>query len=255
MGAALNKFLKWDNSQSITDMERPDPSKPKEQGKTRIVCVSDTHSQYDHENFPIIPDGDVLVHSGDFSNHGTPEEIEKFNAWLGTLPHKHKIVIAGNHDKSLDATFRNNTVESAKEAQEMLTNATHYLQDSMVELDHLKFYGAPWVPNCGNWGFCRDENQRKEKWSKMPDKIDVLITHAPPFGIGDLASDYNGAHLGCKHLLTKVKELKPKLHVYGHIHEAGGVRTDGTTIFANAGIMSRWHRKGMAFNPPIVIDL
>ena len=78
-------------SKLVKEIQGSDPTKPKDKNKTRIVCISDTHSQTDNEDFPSIPDGDILIHSGDFSNHGTHEDIEKFNAWLGTLPHQHKI--------------------------------------------------------------------------------------------------------------------------------------------------------------------
>ena len=247
MGALLVKEIK--------DIQGSDPTQPKKNGQTRIVCISDTHSQTDNEDFPAIPDGDILIHSGDFTNHGTHEDIQKFNAWLGTLPHQHKVVIAGNHDKTFDATFENNNEESAKEVQDMLTNAT-YLQDTLIELNNLKIFGSPWVPRHGHWGFLLNESQRLEKWSEIPEEIDVLITHGPPHGIGDLTD--RDVHMGCKHLLAKVKEVKPKLHVYGHIHEAAGIRTDGATIFANAGTVAGgigWHKRKIAFNQPIVIDL
>ena len=116
---------KWQKIQKkkkykITEIKGIDGSIPKESDKIRIVCISDTHNFTDHENFPNIPDGDILIHAGDFTNHGKSEELEKFNDWLGTLPHEHKIVVAGNHDESLDENARNNTKESANEAKNML---------------------------------------------------------------------------------------------------------------------------------------
>ena len=100
----------------------------------RLVLISDTHGQ--HRKFDI-PEGDVLIHAGDFMWSGRNyEEIIDFDVWLGSLPHKHKIVIAGNHDILFEQQYS---------ARNHLTNAT-YLQDSGIEIDGLKFWGAPWLP-------------------------------------------------------------------------------------------------------------
>ncbi|MBV8136093.1 MAG: metallophosphoesterase, partial [Deltaproteobacteria bacterium] len=59
----------------------------------RIVCISDTHGQHAKLS---VPDGDVLIHAGDFMAFGDrPKEIVDFNQWLGKQPHRHKVVIAG----------------------------------------------------------------------------------------------------------------------------------------------------------------
>ena len=68
----------------------------------RVVCVSDTHNQTSNIN---IPDGDILIHAGDFSEAGHISEVKAFNKWLGTLPHKHKIVIAGKCSQNLKKTI------------------------------------------------------------------------------------------------------------------------------------------------------
>ena len=96
--------------------------------------------------------------------------------------------------------------------------------------------------------------EREEKWKLIPSNVDVLITHVPPLGHGDLAR--SGSLLGCEYLLHAVKALKPKLHVYGHIHESAGLRSDGQTLFANAAVFSDFiPDESTIFNPPIVIDL
>ena len=85
----------------------------------KIVCISDTHSL--HWHIPELPDGDVLIHAGDSLGQGTLDNIEDLNSWLGTLPHRHKIVIAGNHDRAFQ--------DEPEQARELLTNAI-YLEDS-----------------------------------------------------------------------------------------------------------------------------
>ena len=103
----------------------------------RIVCFSDTHGY--HEKVEI-PDGDILIHAGDFSRRGSTSEQEAFDVYLGGLPHTHKIVIAGNHDWSL---------EDVDDPESRFHNAA-YLQDSSITIDGVKFYGAPWQPEFYN---------------------------------------------------------------------------------------------------------
>ena len=79
----------------------PDLTLAEAPGKRRLrfVAISDTHNK--HADL-VVPPGDVLIHAGDVTWGGTLAEVEAFNAWLGTLPHKHKIVVAGNHDFAFD---------------------------------------------------------------------------------------------------------------------------------------------------------
>ena len=105
----------------------------------KIVCISDTHGKTDEENFPQIPDGDILVHAGDITRNGNVDDISKFNAWLGTLPHQYKIVIAGNHDKMLDSNLDETPIELAKEMKRELTNCI-YLESNAVYIMGMKFY-------------------------------------------------------------------------------------------------------------------
>ena len=113
--------------------------------------------------FRSIPEGDVLLHTGDFTMRGDEQEVINFNQWLGTLPHKHKIVIAGNHELSFDPDFpkgenRNsrsgNTGKNgiAEKMKALLTNCI-YLEDSSVTIYGVKIYGSPYQPEFGNWAF------------------------------------------------------------------------------------------------------
>lgn len=172
----------------------------------RIVCISDTHGK--HRSMKI-PDGDVLIHAGDLTPRGHEKDIKDVNEWLGTLPHKHKIMIAGNHDFQ----FEINPVN----ARSWITNA-HYLCDESLTLDGVKFYGSPWQPRFFDWAFNKDRGAPlKAIWDKIPLDTDVLITHGPPHGILDLTFDKIKA--GCEELLLAVQRIKPKVHVFGHIHE------------------------------------
>jgi Icc-related predicted phosphoesterase len=186
----------------------------------RIVCVSDTHGYHELTH---VPDGDVLVHAGDVCRHGDLEDVEEFNRWLGRLPHPHKVVICGNHDWCFQGT--------PAEARARITNAT-YLEDSGGEIEGLRFYGSPWTPLFCDWAFMLSEEELAAKWAAIPHGIDVLITHGPPHGVLDFTN--RKEHAGSRTLFDRVFEVKPRLHVFGHIHEAAGrAEIEGVT-FVNA---------------------
>jgi Icc-related predicted phosphoesterase len=186
----------------------------------RIVCISDTHGFHKHTE---VPPGDILVHGGDCTKHGSLEDVEEFNRWLGTLPHRHKVVIAGNHDFAFQ--------ETPDEARARITNAI-YLQDSGCEIEGLTFYGTPWTPVFFDWAFMLSDAELAAKWAMIPPRVDVLITHGPPHGIQDWTNRNERA--GSLTLLHRVYEVKPRLHVFGHIHEAAGRTKINGTTFVNA---------------------
>jgi Icc-related predicted phosphoesterase len=195
----------------------------------KIICISDTHNL--HKNLKV-PDGDMLIHAGDMTCVGGIDEIKEFNEWLGTLPHRHKIVIAGNHDLYFE--------EEPAKAKMLITNAV-YLEDSGVTIEGIKIWGSPISPSYQNWAFNRERGEEiKEHWDMIPEDTDILITHCPPFGILDF--DPEGRPKGCEELLKIVQQrVKPLLHVFGHLHDAHGQVKIGETLFVNASIVNTIH--------------
>ena len=196
----------------------------------RIVTLSDTHGYHweiGKYNNPI-PDGDVLVHCGDWQSYGKLEELYDFNKWLGTLPHKYKLVIAGNHDKAAWDTYKERT-------KVRFTNAT-YLQDEEIVIDGVKFYGFPWTPMFWNWHFMLDRGSEKmiRKCNQIPDHTDVLLSHGPPQGKLDW-TERGPEHMGCEDLRNRVLEVQPQLHIFGHNH-LPGITQNLHTIFVNTAI-------------------
>lgn len=186
-----------------------------------IVCISDTHG---HHDITVVPAGDILIHAGDLTKFGELDEVDSFNAWLGTLAHPHKVVVAGNHDWCFQ--------RYPQEARRRLPNAL-YLQDEAAELAGLKFYGSPWQPWFLDWAFNLPRGpELAAKWALIPADTDVLVTHGPPEGIGDLTKHWY--HVGDADLRHRVQQVRPKLHVFGHIHEAAGVCRVDQTLFVNA---------------------
>ena len=205
----------------------------------KLVLISDTHQRHGYIQ---MPKGDVLVHAGDFCSRGIYEEVESFGNWLSDLDFRHVVFIAGNHDR----TFEFNLKKSLSLIPERTTagGRVHYLQDTYVVLDGVKFYGSPWQPKFYNWAFNlpRDGEEIKRKWSRIPSDTDVLVTHCPPHGILDKAG-FGNENTGCRFLFARAFNLKPRLHVFGHCHAGYGMNyhiLDGTD-FVNATIVNDWH--------------
>lgn len=181
------------------------------------------------------------MHAGDATMMGRPGEIAAFDRWLGTLPHKHKIFVAGNHDWLFQ-------LDPAK-ARSLITNAL-YLEDAEAVVEGLRIWGSPWQPMFMDWAFNLPRGPRlAQKWALVPAGIDILITHGPPWGILDRV--LHGEKVGCADLLRELARIRPKLHLFGHIHEGYGRDARDDTVFVNASICTADYRPTQ---PPIVID-
>lgn len=190
-------------------------SLPKDKHAIRVVCLSDTHDLVVLD----VPDGELLVHCGDLTNAGTAEDIQKQIDWLASLPHRHKVFIAGNHDSWFDV--RSRRPEDKKDGRKVDFKGLKYLQNSSVTLDfrdgrRLNVYGAADLPVCGGDDFAFQYLPEKQPWAgRLPMETDVLVTHTPPRFHRDLG-------LGCPGLLEEVWRVKPKLHLFGHVHWGSG---------------------------------
>ncbi len=207
----------------------------------RAVIVSDTHNKLDRMS---IPDGDMLIHCGDFTFRGDMRQVDKFNRDMGRLPHRRKLAIAGNHDFPLE-------LDNA-EARARLTNVL-YLQDELVVIDGLRIYGSPFQPEHRKLAFNlpRSSEQLRAKWQQIPDRVDILITHGPPKGILDRTPDR--LSVGCELLLERVLEVRPKIHCFGHVHlSRGQVEQDGI-IFVNAACVNERYQPSR--KPIAVLDI
>ena len=232
----------------------------------RLVAISDTHG---HHRKLKIPAGDVLIHAGDYSTRGVYPELEDFICWMAEQPHKAKIFIAGNHDICLEPMIGidSNLISSMSKTgkikdlkgKPLNADGLYYLRDSSVTLNGKVFYGAPWQPNFYDWSFQRARGaEMAEKWKLIPNNVDVLITHGPAYGHGDLCPPYLSKYqrnAGCLELLHRIKEVEPQIHFYGHIHCVYGITQSDEcpkTIFVNASTCTE---KYTPDHPPLVIDL
>lgn len=207
----------------------------------RIVAISDTHLYHLKQSIPI-PDGDMIIHAGDATCIGDWSEIRAFALWYSKLPHKYKIFVAGNHDWG----FQERHVESVG----ILPSEIIYLQDSSVTIEGIKIYGSPWQPEFCNWAFNLPRGKTiARKWKLIPKDTNILVTHGPPYGQRDLTM--HGEHVGCEELQQAIYKIRPKYHIFGHIHHSHGRSVDMYTQYINAAICDESYRPN---NDPIVFD-
>jgi len=258
----------------------------------KIGFISDTHTlhnkwydnltynQWGWELDQAWKDLDLLIFGGDCSGIGSESDVDNFMNWFDLQPAKEKVMIAGNHDYFFDVPFLETKPRPSwknhpqVDLDEMLTKYPniHYLDDSGVELFGLKIWGSPIQPWFHDWAFNRLRNTPhmdtyeepyadvnkyiKPHWDMIPDDTDILVTHGPPYGHGDeLAMKFRRdgeERVGCVDLMNRIKEVKPKISVFGHIHEGYGVTEEDGIKFINASCLNENYRP---VNPPIIIDL
>jgi len=217
----------------------------------KIDCIADLHGYQ-----PKLEGGDLLIVAGDLTARDKLSEWAVFFSWLSQQYYTKKIIIAGNHDGQLEHGMPKNQKEAdeLKAVQDFLQEVDEaekpefeYLCDYGTEFEGLKIWGSPWTPTFFNWHFMKKRGEEiKKQWDLIPDDTDILITHGPAYGILDVSGfsrkRVGGTnHCGCEELRNAVERVKPKLHVFGHIHESYGETVllfDNTdTRCVNASIM------------------
>ena len=218
----------------------------------KIVALSDQHG-----SLPEVEPCDLLLIAGDIchvKDHSTQGQLQflagPFSDWLDRVPAEHVVGVAGNHDWIFQLEPR--LVPKSLRWE--------YLEDRAVSVGGLSIYGTPWQPVFFDWAFNLPEDLLAKKWEMIPDGVDVLLCHGPPHGYGDLVSPRSwarGGHQGSTTLLEAVRRVKPRLMVFGHIHEGRGRweidHGDGrTTILANVTVVDASYR---SVYPPMAFEL
>jgi Icc-related predicted phosphoesterase len=211
-----------------------------------VYAIADLHG-----SLVPVPECDLLLIAGDicptlkFSARGQAAFLDDpFRRWLERIPARHVVAVAGNHD----FIFQH-------EPERVPAGLRWtYLQDSSTHVGGLKIYGSPWQPWFHDWAFNLREPELEAKWERIPDDTDVLLLHGPPHGYGDRTS--GGRHEGSPSLLRAIRRVRPRLAVFGHIHEARGrwdLEVDGKAVtLANVSVMNERYEP---VHPAVRFDL
>lgn len=244
-------------------------------GHIRIVCISDTHGFHKRT----IPNGDILIHgsfprpasmknpskshisnfdltfsmfsAGDFTNQGKEAEIQAFVKWFGSFPHPNKIVIAGNHDYSLESGMKNifSRVDIESDpAKALLRTVAHYLENETITICGIRFYASPYNIGHGAFAFRADHKKLESFWNAAPLDVDILITHGPPLGIQSTSrAEKDGGDQFVRDYTLRAKSHGLAAHIFGHIHESYGVSIQDSIYYINAAVSQR--------AAPVVLDV
>lgn len=194
----------------------------------KFVAISDTHGYHDKIN---LPPGDVLIHAGDITKDGTEAEVLNFLSWFSQLEFQYKIFISGNHDLFIEEA-------DAATLARIIPKNVIYLNDSGIVINGIKIWGSPVQPCYYNMAFNRERGDEiQEHWNLIPHDTDILVTHGPAYGVLD--ENFEDENVGCKDLLHRLLEIKPKYFVFGHIHECFGMTENKGIRFINACVLDR----------------
>lgn len=234
--------------------------------KLIIDLLSDTHNQHGKFN---CEGGDILLHSGDFTGRGTPQEVQNFMLWMELQDYTHKVVIPGNHDWDLEKNFPYWRDEFAKRGIHLLNDSGVTLtgtifpegkafftdgnqfptEEEIIKKYEIKVWGSPIQPWFHDWAFNRFIHQAqatrkcpwiKPHWDMIPEDTEILLTHGPPQNILDEVIR-GGLNVGCPHLAKRIKETQVKLHLFGHIHEGRGFIYDGPVTYVNGSSLDHMY--------------
>jgi Icc-related predicted phosphoesterase len=205
----------------------------------KIVALSDTHTKH---NQITIPKGDILIYAGDFEIRNTIDLVE-MRDWLNKLNFKYIITIFGNHDFTDKAT--------TNYIKDVFGKKINYLCNNAIIIEGLKIWGSSYSPLFNDWAWMKPDNDLKEIWNIIPNDVDIVVTHCPCYGILDKAQPM-GENLGSLSLRDKIKGIKPKVHLCGHIHGGYGQYTDYKTDYYNCSLLDEQYK---LVNEPVIITI
>ncbi|KAG5985008.1 hypothetical protein E4U55_002115 [Claviceps digitariae] len=216
--------------------------------KTRFIVLSDTHGSALPPSLQGMQ-ADVVIHSGDLTEHSLLSELNTTIQSLKSINAPVKLIIAGNHDFSLDDdAFASKLAEADRvagtidrdlikqefgdlgEARRILLEARGsgitFLDEGncSISLDNgaqLRVYASPYTPSSdssGGWAF---QYQNRHDFDIHPD-TNVVVTHGPPHGIFDRTLDKK--RIGCPQLFAAVARQQPLMHCFGHVHNGWGAK-------------------------------
>ncbi|KAF7560103.1 hypothetical protein G7046_g4043 [Stylonectria norvegica] len=213
--------------------------------KTRFLIISDTHGDEFPAGTEPLDEVDVAIHCGDLTEESKIEEFRSSIRLLKQINAPLKLVIAGNHDFTLDIPMFKKKLGEIRpplegdlvkreygdfgEARKLVDEAADFGIVFLDEGTHtfklangalLTVYASPFTPSMSDWGF-QYHPQEGHDWS-IEEGVDVVITHGPPLGVLDYTDSKQRA--GSQSLFEAVARSRPQIHCFGHIHEGWGAK-------------------------------
>lgn len=194
----------------------------------RLVAISDVHNRWQKL---VIPECDVLISAGDYSFHGEPHVVKLYHEWLNQQPAARIISGNGNHEEWVEKNF-----EEAKSIALTACPRVDFIEEGGVTIEDVNFWYSAITPWFNDWAYNRRPGPDIDKhWQLIPEDTDVLITHGPPYGVLDVVYYSNGVpkeRVGCWNLKERIKQVKPDIHIFGHIHGSHGeVHEEGVSYY------------------------
>lgn len=215
-------------------------------GKLKICAISDFHGILPRN----IPKCDLLLIAGDispFEIQGNKNEMNKwiletFSYWVGTLPCEHVVIVPGNHDYVWTGITKTKIDKLLIKINNIVTLLRNEYVELLIKGERVKIFGSPYCSRFGNWPFMRDDSVLNDKFSKIPEDLDILLTHDAPWGVSDKIlekSDYDfGKNCGSLPLRVAIERSNPKYCIHGHIHSAShAFETLNNTKVINVSLM------------------
>lgn len=209
----------------------------------KVCHISDSHNL--HRYVKIDNDVDIIIHTGDMTNHGTRDEMCDFLEWWDKLPPTYKILVPGNHDICFDKSkfegYYPYWLTILLEPYLKWDALNFLLINQSCEIQTINFYGSPYTPKVRphketRWAFSEERWALNSMWPNIPKNTDVLLTHGPAYGHHDWCNPQQD-YVGCESLRWNIQRVKPKVHLFGHIHESYGNSYDQHTIYSNTSLV------------------
>ena len=229
----------------------------------KIVALSDQHGF-----LPDIERCDLLIIAGDICPDRIGESLARHNParqkawfdrhvrpWLATSRAAHKILTWGNHDWCGQAcSFAEDAPATATSTVLQIVVDEAVSVPAAAGMRSVSIWASPWSHQFDDWAFMKPRADLAEIYAAIPARVDILVSHEPPFGLGDCCRLPSGdvAHVGSRELLAAIERVRPRLVICGHLHEGHG-RFDfnGSAIY-NVSIVNEDYE---LVRSPTVIDI
>lgn len=200
----------------------------------KIAAISDQHGY-----LPPVPECDLLIVAGDVC-------IDRIDGkWAEAFPEKQALWFGHNvrpwlRTVSAPVVLTWGNHDWCGQTSGWWKDDDRIVVDRAVTVVGLKVWASPWSNQFGGWAFMKDPHDLAPIYERIPDDVDIIVSHGPPYGYGD--ENTLGHHCGSHQLLAAIDRVKPRLVVCGHIHDAAGTYRHMNTLIVNASVVDEMYR-------------